>query len=332
MQAAMLRRSQEHVRQLRLRLAHQRTALETSTAIIADLQRDLARLQMWATAQLHSDFEKLPAPHEIEQLLGEGYTPTERTRTIWTHFHRAYEAVVKITGGNIVKAAQLFDYASQRLQLSVDHVASRQLDVESALIDAIREFFVTARALTGNGRPPEKLAQAVQAVLTVVSRAVELGGVSMAALADKLELGKHGVENLSARMDASEAFFSEGLFEALFDDRCKLRSDAYTEEQIEWLVTECWLSDEFTRESEQKKHQVFDPKSRAKDRRHERLRWLELPLMEFYARVKEEGAEVAEQRGWKNFHPSSTFIRDHRPFWVKDPTRDVLPLPLPPSV
>jgi hypothetical protein len=39
----------------------------------------------------------------------------------------------------------------------------------------------------------------------------------------------------------------------------------------------------------------------------------------FYAAVVKNGKEE-----WgPDFHMSSTFIRDHRPFWVKDPTRDV---------
>ena len=54
---------------------------------------------------------------------------------------------------------------------------------------------------------------------------------------------------------------------------------------IDWIVSEGWCSDEFTRESEKKRDEVFDPKSRQANREHHRLRWLEYPLMEFYARM-----------------------------------------------
>jgi hypothetical protein len=39
----------------------------------------------------------------------------------------------------------------------------------------------------------------------------------------------------------------------------------------------------------------------------------------FYASVVAKG----KQRWGDDFHMSSTFIRDHRPWWVKDPSRDV---------
>ena len=45
--------------------------------------------------------------------------------------------------------------------------------------------------------------------------------------------------------------------------------------------------------------------------------------MEFYLKVKAKAAVEAQARGWEKFHVSSTSIREHRPFWVKDPTRDV---------
>ena len=83
-----------------------------------------------------------------------------------------------------------------------------------------------------------------------------------------------------------------------------MRSDAYSQEQIDWIVSECWLSDDFTRESEQKKHEVDDPHSRQKDRKHHRLRWLEYPLGEFYQRCKERAAAKAIQAGWEDFSPS----------------------------
>jgi hypothetical protein len=69
--------------------------------------------------------------------------------------------------------------------------------------------------------------------------------------------------------------------------------------------------------------QVYDPKSRQKDREHHRLRWLEYPLGEFYVRCKEKAATKAVQAGWKDFAPSKWTIAKHRPFWVKDATRDV---------
>ena len=191
-----------------------------------------------------------------------------------------------------------------------------------AAVDSLAEFFRNARAIQGDGRPQHKLGQAMQAVQTAISHAPELGAVSLASISERLELGAHGADKIKIGFLRSEAFIDEGCVEALFDDRCKKRSDAFSKEQVAWLVDEGWLCNDFTRESEKKADEVYDPSSRQANREHHRLRWLELPLCGpdgFYAAVVAKGKE---QWG-ADFHMSSTFIREHRPWWVKDPTRDV---------
>ena len=200
-------------------------------------------------------------------------------------------------------------------------------EVATAIVASLREFFSAAKQRVGMGRPPKKLAQCLQVVLAAVARAPMLGGVSMARVADALELGAHGTKKLNARSDAADAFCAKGVFESLYDSRCKERSDKFSDEMVEWLVSDCWLSNDFTRESEAKKDEVYDPKTRAKDRQHHRLRWLEVPLMEFYRQVVDRGRSICVEKGWckrpEDFHMSATYVRKHRPFWVKDPTRDV---------
>eukprot|EP00965_Chrysotila_dentata_P122992 4065068-Pleurochrysis_carterae.AAC.1 len=66
-------------------------------------------------------------------------------------------------------------------------------------------------------------------------------------------------------------FLDEGLLEALYGDRGKIWSD--TQERIVLLRNDCCCSNEYTRESEAKKDENFDPASRADDRDHRRLRW-----------------------------------------------------------
>ena len=323
MQLAMLANVQEQVRSLRLQLAQAHAALEASEEVASSLRYDLSKLQQWAVSESASELDTLPSPHKLPEILGVGYSPTERTRTLWNHFHRAFDAVTSITGGDHKKTAQLFAYASQRLSLTNSAATDKQRANQSAIVESLREFFTSARERTGDGRPPRKLAQCVQVVLAAVARAPELGGVSMAAVANELALGPQGVSKLSARCDAADAFIFDLAYDGLFDARSKVRSDAYSQEQIDWIVSECWLSDDFTRESEQKKHEVYDPHSRQKDRKHHRLRWLEYPLGEFYQRCKERAAAKAIQAGWEDFSPSKWTIAKHRPFWVKDATRDV---------
>ena len=323
-QFAMLRAAQQKNRVLSLQLAQQRTALEASQLEVNELKLDLSRMQRWAAQQAlqpSTPTDALPSPRQLAETLGSGYSLTERGRTFYNHYYRAFEFVTAMTAGDLEKTRSLFEYAAARLHVSVaPTVSKRQLAVQSGVLSALREFFTAAYEKVGKGRPPKKLAQSLQAVLTAIARAPELGGVSMAAVADALALSARGVAKLSARATVAEDFVTDGVFEQLFDDRCVRRSDAIPQEQIDWLVQECWLSDDFTRESEKKGDEVYDPTSRKQDRQHHRKRWLELPLCEFYSKVAERGKERWKGE-WTGM--SSNFIREYRPYWVKDATRDV---------
>ena len=324
MQLAMLQRTRDELRRVQLQLAQEKTAHEASKETISGLKLDLGQLQRWAISQMAVDMDQLPSPRQLDALLGQGYSATERFRTIYNHLDRAFNAIQTITGGDLRKTAELIAFASKKLDLNRDdHVDERKQRAMKGIIDSLREFFVKARGITGGGRPPKKLSQAVQAIVTAIAHAPELGGSSMAAVARVLEMGGSGASKLSAREDAADAFIFDGDYSILFEDRSKVRSDAYTDEQLDWVKTNVWLSDDFTRESEAKKDEIFDPKSRKDDRAHHRLRWLEVPLMQLYQRGRELYQEEAARREWKVTKMSSTTIRNLRPFWVKDPTRDV---------
>ena len=324
MQLAMLQRTRDELRRVQLQLAQEKTAHEASKETITGLKLDLGQLQKWAISQMAVDMDQLPSPRQLDALLGQGYSATERLRTIYNHLDRAFNAIQTITGGDLRKTAELIAFASKKLDLNRDdHVDERKQRAVKGIIDSLRQFFVKARGITGGGRPPKKLSQAVQAIVTAIAHAPELGGSSLAAVASVLEMGGSGASKLSARGDAADAFISDGDYSILFEDRCKVRSDAYTDEQLDWVKTNVWLSDDFTRESEAKKDEIFDPKSRKANRAHHRLRWLEVPLMELYQRGRELYQEEAARREWKVTKMSSTTIRNLRPFWVKDPTRDV---------
>ena len=77
-----------------------------------------------------------------------------------------------------------------------------------------------------------------------------------ARVAQRCGLGRHGASRLKAAIPHADRFIDEGFVEAIFDERCKKRSDAIPDEQITWLVNECWLSNKYTRESEKKKDEV----------------------------------------------------------------------------
>eukprot|EP00965_Chrysotila_dentata_P065703 2177098-Pleurochrysis_carterae.AAC.1 len=112
----------------------------------------------------------------------------------------------------------------------------------------------------------------------------------MGSVAAVLHLGRHDKRRLEERAELIHLFLDDGLLEALYDDRGKIRSDKVPQERIDWLVNNCWCSDEHTRESEAKKDEIFDPASRADDRDHRRLRWVEMPLLVFYSYVQRQAA------------------------------------------
>jgi hypothetical protein len=217
-----------------------------------------------------------------------------------------------------MKARQLLSYAQRKFGVHTEVADQRLVSVNTAIVAALAEWMDRVRAEIGDGRPCNKIRQAFQAVLTAIARAPELASVSMSAVADAVHLGSHGVEQLHARLPFSHKFLDEGVLEALFDPRCKVRSDAVPAEKINWIVYDCWCSDDFSRESEKKKDEIFDPSTRKSGRSHHRLRWLETPLMMLYEQVKERA-----KKRWEGWAPSSWFIRQHRPYWVKDATRDV---------
>eukprot|EP00965_Chrysotila_dentata_P193759 6175947-Pleurochrysis_carterae.AAC.1 len=72
----------------------------------------------------------------------------------------------------------------------------------------------------------------------------------MASVSRALELGQKGRKRLEARNDHTTRFLEEGILEGLYSDRSKIRSDKVGAERLEWLVTDYWYCDEFTRDSE----------------------------------------------------------------------------------
>lgn len=167
LQMAMIHSLQERVRALRLQAAQYRAACDTTTAELAALRADHGRLQQWAVSQIEEETDSFAAPHKLPAILGKGYTPMEQTRTLYNHFHRAFEAVQNITDGDVRKTQQLFAYAADRLW----SVAGK---TEHAIVLSLREFFTKARGIYGDGRPCNKLRQALQAVLTAVAHAPAL--------------------------------------------------------------------------------------------------------------------------------------------------------------
>ena len=291
------------------------------------LRRDLCKLIEYTIAQAEStaDDSAMPEPHRLQEVFGVGYTPAERTRTMYRDYHKLVLDLFATVGGNPTKARELFEYASRKLSAGASAtIEDRRLaQVNQAVVSSLAAWFTRARAEAGNGRRTTKLAQAMQTIFRALALAPELGAVSFASVSRACSLGKHGVEHLKAQLKPSQSFVNEGDVAALFDDRCQRRKDAIPLAQIEWLVNDCWNSNDFTRESEKKKDEVFDPHKRGKNRiEHHRKRWLEVPLCGlegFYASVQTKG-----KVDWgPDFHMSNAFILQHRPFWVKDPTRDV---------
>ena len=321
-QEAMLAHARERIQKLKLQIAQQEAALRVSEGTRKQLRCDLHRLTEWALSCSASsstgDTDCMPQPHQLPEVLGSGYSVSERARTFYRDYHEFMDSLLETTGGDVLKARQLFDYANEKLSIATAASSQderRLAETDAAIVASLCEFFGKAYEKQGNGRPIKKLAQGMQSVLTAIAHAPELGSISLARVASRCGLGRHGSSRLKAAIPHADRFIDEGFIEAIFDERCKKRSDAIPDEQITWLVNECWLSNKYTRESEKKKDEVFDPKSRQKDREHHRLRWLEVPLCGpegFYESVKQDGIE----RWGDSFHMSSTFIREHRPWWA----------------
>ena len=100
-QLALLAAAQQAVGRLKLQLAQAATALEGSRAEVAQLKHDLAKMQTWAITTLIDESDQVPHPQRLDDIVGSGYTPTERARTFYNHFHRAFDSVVSITGGDL---------------------------------------------------------------------------------------------------------------------------------------------------------------------------------------------------------------------------------------
>jgi hypothetical protein len=271
-QEAMLAHARKRILALQLELAQMAAALTSSEETNRLLKRDFEKLRQWALTQeaVESNDDTnnpMPKPQALPNIFGDGYSPSERTRTFYRHWERFWNNLMDITGGDLLKAQQLFEYGAVKLGIKPEdddgHGAALNeiQQTRNAIILSLRAFFQKARQLQGDGRPVKKLGQAMQVVLTAVSHAPELGAASLAAVADELDLGSHGADKIKIGFLRGEAFLDEGNIEALYDDRCKKRSDCISDEQVRWLIHECWLSNEFTRESEKKKDEIFDPSS-----------------------------------------------------------------------
>ena len=92
----MLAQSRRHIENLKVQLAQINIALAISKAELAKLRLDHAKLQEWAVATAWEEGSEPMRMHQsVEDMLGTGYTPQERTRTLYNHFRRAFDVVDK---------------------------------------------------------------------------------------------------------------------------------------------------------------------------------------------------------------------------------------------
>ena len=177
-----------------------------------------------------------------------------------------------------------------------------------------------------DGRDPDQIRQAQQVIATAVSKAHVLSPskTTIQEIGNELGLDARLIGKCQKRFDA----LTDGEWEQLFDDRQKMRSDAFGEAHPEWIEfcklfwTDPFLTDEhghacnFVRRSEKSSDEMRDPNNRKSQARF-RIIWLEDKVETMYDTMVRMG-----KLAHSGFHMSWPAFLELRPFYVKDARRD----------
>lgn len=156
--------------------------------------------------------------------------------------------------------------------------------------------FVHALHDVSNGRPPNKVRQAVQVIATAVSHAAALAPsrVTVKEIGDALGLNPRMITKCRARFDA----LSDCDWEQLFDDRGAERDDKLAPEWKEFarqFWTDEMLADEqgnmynYVRASEKNSDDIRDPAHRKSDESF-RIHWLQENVGVMYKEMVRRGS------------------------------------------
>jgi len=111
--------------------------------------------------------------------------------------------------------------------------------------------------------------------------------------------------------------YIDGEEESTWEDRYAA-SRSRSPEWTKFVVEDCWLDDEFTRESEKASDKRKNPHTK-KDPELKTIRFLEMSNQEMLELVNEKGAK----KFGPTFKISSWSLRDLKPWWIKSAGREV---------
>lgn len=207
----------------------------------------------------------------------------------------------------------------------VKQISEHNRDVAEGIARSVRRFVHALHDVSGGGRPPNKVRQAMQVIATAVSRAAALAPsrVTVKEIGDALGLNPRMISRCTERFDA----LTDCDWEQLFDDRGAERADKLPSEWKEFATlfwTDEMLADEqgsmynYVRASEKKSDEVRDPTDRKSDERF-RIHWLQENVGVMYQ-------EMVLRRGTlefgDGFHCSWKEFLLLRPFYVRKATRE----------
>lgn len=158
------------------------------------------------------------------------------------------------TGDDAVKKAQLAKsvYAKCLGQVMVqDKALVAEARIKECIADSLQNYFATIKSLYA-GRFPTVVRAAYQSVMVAV--AGHAPPKMLTGIASFLGLQRMHMNWARDRWQA----YLDGEEESTFEERYKA-SNAREPEYTQFIVNDCWLHDEFTRESERAKDKLRNP-------------------------------------------------------------------------
>lgn len=259
---------------------------------------------------------------EWAQILGTGYSDTQRRDLIYKHLRKLLAELRRITGGDAHKAKQLADllycraHAGERRRTdNVHSIVEHRRDVAEAITGSLREFVHALHDAGGAGRYPTKIRHAQQILATAVSRAAHYTRTSYREVGNYLGLDARLIGKCAARFDELQG---DGAWEQLYDDRSRERADV-TPPAWRDFALHYWTDDSLglVRPSEVARDTMRNPSDRS-DKSSYRKFYLQKNLGEGHAEMFAAGKAAFGDK----FHLSFTYFSDLRPFYVKDASRD----------
>ena len=266
-------------------------------------------------ASCDNDIERAAQSQEGKGLIGTGYSDEELERTVYRHIDFVLSAIDDKVGGDPVKKAQLAKYVARKCNGATVAVEDKQATAEAhtkELVATALKDYLSHVKQTYSGRYPTAVRAAYQSVLVAV--AGNAPPRTLTAIGKFLGIKK---EQLYWARDRWEEYL-DGEVDSTWIERYEA-SRKMNPKWTEFIVSECWLDDEFTRQAEQAKHVLHNPHDHS-DKELKPIRWLEMSNQEMLERVLQKGKAHFKD---PNFTCSSRKLRELKPWWIRSAGREV---------